>query len=225
MSTETLSYTDEYSDEYEPYRTLSRSAILSLVFGLISMLALVFPAMLVVPLVGAVLVLSALVSIRRYPNELTGIKLAISGLVLCSLLFVGGIARHSYIYATEVPDGYQRISFYELQPEKGQTRMPVPLRAIELNGKQIFIKGYVHPGVKGKGPVKVFVLVPDMGTCCFGGQPKLTDMILVTMKDPLRIRYAQRKRKLGGILKVDKRLKPVSGLNGVYYQLETDYLE
>jgi hypothetical protein len=33
-----------------------------------------------------------------------------------------------------------------------------------------------------------------------------------------------RKRKFAGTLRVDPRLKPVSGVNGVYYQLQADYL-
>jgi hypothetical protein len=64
-----------------------------------------------------------------------------------------------------------------------------------------------------------------MGTCCFGGQPKLTDMIQVTLADPLRIKYSYQRRKLAGVLKVDRRLKPISGLKGVYYQLEADYVK
>ena len=129
---------------------------------------------------------------------------------------------HAYIYLTEVPEGYQRISFFDLQPEAG-TAFPIPQSAVALNGARVFIKGYVYPGDQRQG-LKQFVLVPDMGTCCFGGQPKLTDMVEVTLKDPNRIDFSYRKRKLGGILHVDQRLKPVSGLQGVYYQLEADYL-
>jgi hypothetical protein len=64
-----------------------------------------------------------------------------------------------------------------------------------------------------------------MGTCCFGGQPKLTDMIQVTLQDPLRIRFSLTRRHLGGTFRVDGRFKPISGLRGVYYQLEADYVK
>ena len=96
--------------------------------------------------------------------------------------------------------------------------------AIELDGDRVFVKGYVFPGGQ-KENLKQFVLVPDMGTCCFGGEPKLTDMIEVTLQEPLRVDFSYRKRKLGGTLKVDSKLKPVSGVNGVYYQLDVDYLK
>ena len=64
-----------------------------------------------------------------------------------------------------------------------------------------------------------------MKTCCFGGQPKLTDMIEVTLRDPRRVNFSYARRRLAGILKVDPRLKPISGLQGVYYQLDADHVK
>jgi hypothetical protein len=98
-------------------------------------------------------------------------------------------------------------------------QLPVSPKALELNGKKVFIKGYVYPDGR-QSNIKRFVLVPDMGTCCFGGQPKLTDMIEVTLTDPDRIKYSFQKRKLAGELLVDTQLKPVTGLGGVYFQLK-----
>jgi hypothetical protein len=63
-----------------------------------------------------------------------------------------------------------------------------------------------------------------MGTCCFGGQPALTDMIEVTLREPKRIRFSYKRRSLGGVLKVDPTLKEISGLTGVYFQLDADYV-
>ena len=63
-----------------------------------------------------------------------------------------------------------------------------------------------------------------MKTCCFGGQPALTDMIEVTLQDPLRVDFSYGRRKLGGILKVSPNKKGVAGLDGVYYQLDADYV-
>ena len=68
-------------------------------------------------------------------------------------------------------------------------------------------------------------MVPDMKTCCFGGQPALTDMIEVTLRDPLRVDFSYTRRQLGGILKVTPYKKAVSGLDGVYYQLDADYVK
>ena len=204
------------------YRAICSSAIVSLVLGFLSLLAIISPKLLIIPLLGTIVGTAAWHKIRNRALELTGKPLAITGLSLSSVLLIGCSTLHIYIFLTEVPDGYQRISFFDLQPEPGALD-PVPESAVALNGKQIFIKGYVYPGDQRRA-LKQFVFVPDMGTCCFGGQPKLTDMIEVTLKDPNRVDFSYRKRRLGGILRVDPQLKPISGLQGVYYQLEADYL-
>ena len=122
-----------------------------------------------------------------------------------------------------MPDGFERITFYELQPQLRSQR--IPPEATQLDKQKIFIKGYMHPsGTQGMGEVEKFVLVPDMGTCCFGGQPKLTDMIEVTLQGGLKTRYSRTKKKLAGVFSVDSKLKPVSGLDGVYYQLDASYV-
>jgi hypothetical protein len=210
------------NEAMRPYRALSKAAVISLLLGLISIVGLALPPALGLAAIGLVLGLYALRSIRRYPDELTGRIPAVLGTIFCGVLLVGGVSLHSVIYATEVPEGYQRISFGMLQPVSDHPELPVPPAALELDGQRIFVKGYLYPDGQ-QSNIKRFVLIPDMGTCCFGGQPKLTDMIEVTLEDPLRAEFARRKRRLGGILKVDTDLKPVSGLTGVYYQLEADY--
>ena len=151
------------------------------------------------------------------------------GIVLSSLTFIGGSALHGYTYATEVPDGYQRITFDDLQPPPEARQLPLAQQlpfsqlAADLNGKQVFIKGYVFPSDQ-RYNIKRFILVADLGTCCFGTQPKLTHMVEVTLRDPYRVEYSYRKLRLGGTLKVDPRLKPASGVSGVYFQLDADYV-
>lgn len=208
---------------FEPYRAVSRGAVVSLVIGLLSPLALAFPLLVVLALLGFILGLVALSSIRRYPMELTGKSIALVGCVLSGVFFAVATTLHAYEYATEVPEGYTRISFANLQPVPEHPELPVSPEALQLHGKKIFVKGYVYPDGQ-KNNIKRFILVPDMGTCCFGGQPKLTDMIEVTLPGSERIAYSMRKRKLGGVLQVDTRLKPISGVNGVFYQLEADFV-
>ncbi|MCH2129119.1 MAG: DUF4190 domain-containing protein [Pirellulaceae bacterium] len=210
-------------DRMDQYRAISSTAIVALVCGLFALAALLSPWMLMIPFLGIVMGLSALSKIKQRPTELTGKPIAMAGLIMSSLLFVGSAIMHSVIYATEVPDGYQRISFQQLQPDD-QSKLPIPDEAISLDGKRIFVKGYVYPG-DNRTALRQFILVPDMGTCCFGGNPALTDMIEVTLQPPKHIDFSWRKRKLGGILHVDTKLKPVSGLNGVYYRLDAEYLD
>lgn len=223
MSSESATIDSAKEEGFAPYRAISKSAVVSFVLGLLSVMGLYSAPLLGLALIAAVLGITGYCSVVRYPNELTGKSLAIAGALLGVCLFVGGIARHSYIYATEVPEGHLRITFSDLQPDKNNPRMPVSPGAIELNGKQIFVKGYLYPD-KQQYNIKRFVLVPDLGTCCFGGQPKLTDMIEVTLEEPLQTTYNMKKRKLAGTFKVDTTLKPVADVTGVYYQLKADHL-
>lgn len=214
----------EEMEGFEPYRAVSKAAVASLVFGVLAVLGLFFPALVLLGVLGVGVGLIGLRGIKLYPQELTGAWAAWIGVFLSATLAVAGTARHSYVYATEVPEGYVRISFANLQPSTEQPDLPVSPESLEFDGKKIFVKGYMYPDGSTNN-IKRFVLVPDMGTCCFGGQPKLTDMIEVTLQDPLRAAYAVRKMSLGGVLHVDTRLKPVSGLNGVFYQLDADLLK
>ncbi len=223
MRSETATVDSAREEGFEPYRAISKSAVISFVLGILSTLGWFSAPLLGLALVAAILGIASYRSVVRYPNELTGKPLAIVGALLGVTLFLGGVAKHSYVYATEVPEGYLRISFADLQPDKNDPRMPVPPEALELSGKKIFVKGYLYPDGQQYN-IKRFVLVPDLGTCCFGGQPKLTDMIEVTLEEPLQTAYSMTKRKLAGELKVDMSLKPVSGVNGVYYQLKADHL-
>ncbi|MDA1051299.1 MAG: DUF3299 domain-containing protein [Planctomycetota bacterium] len=223
MSSESATIDSTTEEGFEPYRAISKSAVVSFVLGLLSILGLYSAPLLVLALVAAILGVTGYRSVVRYPNELTGKTLGIVGALLGICLFVGGSIKHSYVYATEVPEGHIRISFADLQPDKNNPGMPVPPQALELDGKKIFVKGYLYPGVQQHN-IKRFVLIPDLGTCCFGGQPKLTDMIEVTLEEPLQTSHSYKKRKLAGELKVDVTLKPVSGVNGVYYQLKANHL-
>lgn len=231
MSTESDTYCDpaehpippNYVEYDQPYRRVSRLAVVSLVMVVFSLSAFLFPALAVLPLVGVLAGVLSLWGIRRYPRELTGTIPACIGITICGGLFIGSTAMHTAIYLTEVPDGYQRISFADLQPDEKHRELPVSERALELNGQRVFVKGYVYPGEK-KSNLKKFVLVRDLGTCCFGGQPKPTHMIDITLDDPHRVDYNTGIRRLGGILKVDTRPKKVGDLGGVYFQLEADYV-
>ncbi|MFO0915464.1 MAG: DUF3299 domain-containing protein [Pirellulales bacterium] len=212
---------DNDSHDYSQYRSLSFLAISASIWGVLSLSAFLFVPLLSIAVVGVLVAALAMRNVRRHADEVSGMGLARAGMALSLVSLIGGGLLHSYVYATEVPDGYQRISFVELQPDPMHPQLPIPPAAKSLDGQRIFVAGYVYPDGQKSG-IKRFVLVPDMGTCCFGGQPKLTDMIEVTLKDPLRTSYSLQRRRVTGVLKVDESKKPVNGLDGVYYQLEAD---
>lgn len=210
--------------EEEVYKSISRAAIASLVLGLLGLTA--FPAifMLILPLTGFAFAVIAFLSFRKFPDEILGRPLAIAGGVLCGLTLVLAPAYHAYIYMTEVPDGYERVDFASLKSGLGQPDQP-PQAALQLDGKQVFIKGYIHPTSMDTVKSKRFVLVPDLGTCCFGGQPPLTHMIEVSLSGDQYAQKSYRKQRLAGTLHVNPNLKPIDGLTGVFYQLRADILK
>lgn len=226
MSTQ-VSLSNSYElSEFPAYRAMSKAAVSSLALAVMSLIAVLSPAMLWVPLLSLLLGIIALRRISRDSVGLSGRGLAWAGIVLSTPLALIGGTMQTVIYLTEVPDGYKRISFTDLRPDESRPEIPISQAALELNGQKVFVKGYMHPGVAGAGPVKEFVLVPDMGTCCFGGQPKLHKMIEVTMTGNNRLRYNRTKRKLAGVFKVDGKLRQAAGdITTGPYKLEAEIAE
>lgn len=206
-----------------PYRAVSRAAIASLVLAVLALIGLIptFEALLVLALFGIAAAMMGMRAVRRYPAEYSGGAVALTGLMLNLAILVGGAAEHTYIYMTEVPEGYQRVHFYELQQPKNVADGPTS-RAIALDGEQIFLKGYIHPA-SGDGLLKRFVLVPDLGTCCFGGQPRSSDMVDVTLSGNQTIRSGLTRVKLAGKLLVNQHgLNKGDFDNPVFYRLRAD---
>jgi hypothetical protein len=65
-----------------------------------------------------------------------------------------------------------------------------------------------------------------MGTCCFGGQPKPTDMIEVYIPDgKTRVAYSPRRLKLAGTFMLTNQPTQSLGLSGVWYHLQADQVK
>ncbi len=225
MSAE-LPISSAYSQESVdfPYRALSRAAITSVIFAALALPGLVpiFKPLLILTPVGMIAALVALRAIRRYPDEFGGGGLARFGLAANALLLVGGIGLHTYIYLTEVPEGFTRVGFYELQTPQGAPDGPSG-RAIEIDGQPIFLKGYIHPS-SGAGMLRQFILVPDLGTCCFGGQPKSSDMIEITLTGGQTTKAGLIKKKLAGKFTVNRAHMITDFDNAVFYKMRVGYI-
>jgi len=213
------------ADNYEHYRALSTAAVASLIVGLLSSAAVLDWTLLAIPSIGIALSTFAWLKVKRHRDELSGESLARWGLILSVFFLVSGFSWQSYTYLTEVPTGYERISYAELQPDPAQAEQLVPPAAVDLEGKKIFIKGFVYPG-REKNGIRQFLLVRDQGDCCFGGNPKITDRIQVTLDEPLRLTYQSRIHKVGGVFHVEP-IKTATGgaKGGVLYHLKADHLE
>lgn len=209
-----------------PYRALSRGAVASLVLALLGLPGLIptFELMLAFAGFGLLVALIARGTIRRYPNEYSGRLLAVGGILLNGALLFGGVGMHAYIYLTEVPDGFERVGFYELQTPESRPDAPTA-RAMEVDGKDIFVKGYIHPA-SGSGQLRRFVLVPDLGTCCFGGEPRSSSMIEVTLAGGQTVRASNLRVKLAGKFAVNKHLQQSRDFdNVVFYRLQAEMVK
>jgi len=206
------------------YSRTSPFSIACLIFGTLSLLglatvqdirALYFA---ILPGVGLLLGLRAVLAMKRY-NESGKIPNRI-GLGLCLVSLIAAYPLQKYLDFNEVPPGYKRIGYEILQAVEGTG--PIPDTAKALDGQRVYIKGFVYPGRQTTG-LKEFVLCRDNGSCCFGGQPKLNDMIQVTLKEPLTLNYDTTMRQLAGTFKVQPGASK-DGVGQVLYQLEADFL-
>jgi len=206
-----------------PYRAMSSQAIGSVVLAILAVLAgFFFWPGLGLALVGLTVGLFGYRQIVRFPEEFDGKSIAQAGIALNLLVFLGGTGMHSYIYLTEVPEGYTRVHFYELQRPSGPD-LPTE-KAIEIHGQPVFLKGYIHPS-SGSGLLKRFILVPDLGTCCFGGQPKSSDMIEVTLIGGQSTKAGMTKKKLAGTFMLNQAPKKLTDFdNNVFYRMKVDQL-
>lgn len=173
------------SNEFD-YRPVPPLAAVTAALGAISLLALITEFALPFALFGVVLGILASRQIQRANGEYSGMWLVRTGLVLCAVCLFGGSAFHAYVYATEVPEGYTRVSFVTDIARKDfivhEGRQDYHPDVKVLNGQQIFLKGYMYPDGRTDG-LRQFILCKDSGECCFGGKPALTDMIFVNIPD------------------------------------------
>lgn len=206
------------------YRSVSRAAVVSVILSVFGLLSFTSYLLLGFSILGLIVAIVSFSGFRKYPDELLGKPFAYAGALLAGFALIAAPAWHLYVYATEVPEGYTRVEFATLKSGKNEPDMPGE-EALQLDGEQVFIKGYIHPTSMDTMMAKRFVLVPDLGTCCFGGQPPLTHMIEVTLSGDQYATKSYRQQRLAGELNVNPNLKPVNGLTGVYYQLRADVLK
>lgn len=93
-------------------------------------------------------------------------------------------------------DGAIRVSYDDVDLLKVLNMEPVPADAVShfpewlanLDGKQIRIRGFMYPPFR-ETDIEGFVLARDNQICCFGRNPKIYDLIAVTMKKGVTTDY------------------------------------
>jgi hypothetical protein len=203
----------------ELYRSVSKAAIASFVFAILGLLGFWAPLFVVLSFLAICFGAVGYFNIRRMPDELVGQSIAVVGLLVGTVVFLGSVGLHSYVYATEVPEGHERLTFYELKPKTSKKLFTE--RAEELDGKKIFLKGYVRPGDK-KDNLSQFVLTGDFGDCCFGGNPKINEIIGVKILSEQTVDYSLRLRSVIGTFRLNRTPKPTSekDVPQIVYEIE-----
>jgi hypothetical protein len=216
------------------YRALSSGAVIALILGVVSWLSALLTrdslqaALMLspLPLLGLFVGIRSWLAIRRRPEELTGMRMAFAGLLLSGSGLLAGVGLATHSYVTEVPEGYARISYNTLQPDERQRRrqLLVPPEIMQLEGKKVFIRGYMRPSSQ-RYRIREFLLVRDNMQCCFGALNKVKyhDMVAVRLERPLRVDYRTQSFGVGGTLHID----PASarpGAEDAVFSIEADYI-
>lgn len=216
---EPVRYTEPGQFEYRPVPVV---AVVGCVLGVLSAMALLGVTGIVVAFLGLLISGFATLRIRAARGDLGGQRLALLGLGLSVVFLSSGVAWQRYQYLHEVPAGYARTSFTEDISRKafvtidGQTGVSPEVQ--QLVDKPVFLKGFMYPTNQMHG-LDSFVLVKDSGTCCFGGEPAVQDMIGVVMEPGQTVDYYQGRVSVSGVFELNthytgQKLEPIFLMKG-----------
>jgi hypothetical protein len=101
-------------------------------------------------------------------------------------------------FKQEGPENSLRVSYDDFDLLKILNMEPVPLNAVEyfpgwltaLDGKKVRVRGFMYPPFKEEG-LKEFILARDNQICCFGKNPKIYDLVYISMRDGVSASYIQ----------------------------------
>ena len=211
---------DRYEDE--PYRAVSSAAVVSLVFGIASILAFLDWMLLFFPLVGLVAGLMAGRKVRQYPEQFSGGGLARTGVLLSLAALVAAPVWLWYSMISEAPEGYLRISYAELQPDRGTRRRisPVRRRSWMASGSSSRVSCILDRSDRAFG-VSSFAATTALAAL-EGLRRNPPTWSNVRLAGELKAEYATRVTRVGGIFHVDPSSSG-SGLDARYH-LEADFI-
>ncbi|SFI00501.1 hypothetical protein [Planctomicrobium piriforme] len=201
------------------YRPVPVIAVVGLMLALLSSAAVFIWLVLPLCLVAFVISVLGFWVIRRSRGGYGGTGVAISGMFLAFVFFTGGIGFQVYAYQTEVPPGYQRVSFSQDISDKGMRyedgKVSAPPEVAELDGKKVFLKGYIYQTGQLEN-LGAFLFVKDNADCCFGGKPKLWDRLGVVMQEGKTINYRAGKVAVAGTFRLNPKFQGDNELEPIY---------
>ena len=211
------------------YRPVPMSAVIGGVLAVLSLTALLAWLAIPVAVVAALICLVATFTILRSQGELAGLWMAAGGLALSTVMAVAGVLLTMHRYKTEIPEGYERVSFARdisakgvgYQEVDGRLRMVIPPEVRALEGKPIYLKGFMYP--QGRpNYLTQFVMCKDNAQCCFGGEPPLQDMIGVMLGEGDTTDYTDSLVGVAGKLKLNPEYR--GGKLDPIYILEAEHV-
>jgi len=202
------------------YQALSPAAVASLSLAPFSILTALWWPLAIIPLTGIALGWHAQRYIRKTPDEWTGLELARAGIAVSAALWALGCGWLIFAHSSEVPYGYQRVTYEMLQPDPNTPTQPIPQTALDMQDSKVFIQGYMQPRRRQTG-IKEFILCPSNGECSFCiPNPKRTEMIRVVLQGDMETFYTTHQIGVAGRLRVD-----ANDPSGVPYSLDAEKLQ
>ena len=201
------------------YRALCPTAVASVVLGGLSILTVFSWYLAVLPLVGIGLGWKALQRIRETAERVDRPGGGPAGHRSFRRLLDVGYGWLIFARVSEIPYGYQRVSYDTLQPNPDIPTELIPQSALDMQDKRIYIKGFMQPR-RQQTRIKEFILVPVNGECPFcTPNPKRTEMIRVVLQGDLEAIYTTHQIGVGGRFQVDP-----ADPSGIPYALEANVL-
>ena len=172
-------------DDFD-YTPVSPWGPISLALGIASLTAFIGLFGLGLAFLGVVIGIAAVIRIRSDKGAVKGTGLAAIGLTLSVLCLGLGTTKMVHAYQTEVPEDHLRLNFpVDISSKEfvyyGGARRLHPDVA-PLIGKKVYLKGFMWETQKPTG-LTDFVFLKDNGECCFGGEPKPFDMMVVNLTE------------------------------------------
>ncbi len=200
------------------YQALDSLAVASVVLGCLSILTALHWSFMLLPLVGAALGWASQRRILQAPAEWSGLQVARTGIGLSIGLWLLGSGIYFTAESREAY-GYTRVFYEDLQPDPSHPTEFLPQKALDMQDRKIYLKGYMQPRRQQTG-IKEFILCPSTGDCPFCiPDPRPTEKVRVILQGDLTTSYTTREIGVGGRFRVD-----ANDPTGVPYSIEADLL-
>lgn len=93
----------------------------------------------------------------------------------------------------------------ELGEFEHKERMKLPEAATRWNGKLVRATGYINPPMGNTRDLAKFLLVKDLGSCCFGKFPQINHYVEVKLKPGQKLDYTRDPVTVQGEIVVEER--------------------